>query len=279
MLGTCTRKGKITRTVTMNDNDLEGFTLCVDGLTCFHGSLCTENPEDEGTYYCDCDESSLDDAVSGLMCEHVATEYCTYNQEFSMISFCTNNGTCKAKVGVEDAHLGCNCPPEYEGTHCQFVKGSTRPNNWPGGEGNISSAMSSSGDKKLSGGVTAVIVLIVLGFVGFLGYFVYMKRKPRSSSSGFSSPEFALEADGEVLKRAVQSGVHNNGSGGMGSPEFELDADGEVLKEAIRSGSGIPLSPSTAATMEDFDVASPASATEDQENGEDENGDMNGGIV
>lgn len=197
-----------------------------------------------------------------------------------MVSFCTNYGTCKAQVGVGEAHLGCNCPSEYEGEHCQFVKGTTRPNNWPGGEGNSGSNDSASGGgKKLSGGVTAVIVLIVLGFVGFLGYFVYRKRRPRfsSSSSGISSPEFALEADGEVLKRAVQSGTHVNGSGGMGSPDFELDADGDVLKEAVRGASkAMPVSPNTAATLEDIDVASPGSATGDFEIGE-PNGDN--GIV
>ena len=64
------------------------------------------------------------------------------------------------------------------------------------------------GKEKLSGGVTAVIVLICLGLVGAVGYFVY-KRKRTMSTTVIASPDLQLEADGEVLQRAVESGVHN----------------------------------------------------------------------
>ena len=29
-------------------------------------------------------------------------------------------------VSSGEAHLGCDCPPDYEGEHCQFVKGTRR---------------------------------------------------------------------------------------------------------------------------------------------------------
>ena len=255
-----------------SENPVQGFTQCPDGHRCFNGSLCTENPYDEGSYYCDCDESFLNDAVSGLSCEHVATDYCTFNNEISMTSFCTNNGTCQAQVGVEDAHLGCNCPPDYEGEHCQFVKGSTIPNNWPGGGGTVNWGSNES-NEKLKGGVTAVIVLICLGLVGVVGYFfVYKKQRRSTGGSVISSPELALEADGEILQKAVRAGVHNNGSGGMGSPEFEIDPDGDVLKEAIASKSPT----SSGSTVEGVNIVSPSSASGDEE---EHDRDANGGIV
>jgi hypothetical protein len=260
----------------MSDNE---FTTCPDGHKCFNGSLCTENTFDEGSYYCDCEESSLDDnqAVAGLSCEHVATSYCTYNQEVSMTSFCTNRGTCKAIVSSGEAHLGCDCPPEYEGAHCQFVKGTLAnvPNTWPGAandDGTQNWGSNSSGGKgKLSGGVTAVIVLICLGLVGAVGYFFVYKKKKTSSTTVIASPDLQLEADGEVLQRAVQLGLHNNGNGA--SAEHELDADGDVLKEAVKS-----KSPSSAivdsTSMEEVDVSS---LTNNENGDRDENG--GGGIV
>jgi hypothetical protein len=80
-----------------------------------------------------------------------------------------------------------------------------------------------------------------------------------------------LEADGEVLQRAVQLGLHNNGNGA--SAEHELDADGDVLKEAVKS-----KSPSSAivdsTSMEEVDVSS---LTNNENGDRDENG--GGGIV
>jgi len=262
-----------------NSSPLPGFTQCQDGHRCFYGSLCTRNPFDEGAFYCDCDESTFDDAVSGLSCEHVATDYCTFGKEVSMTSFCTNHGTCKAQVGVNDAHLGCDCPAGYVGDHCQFIEGTTIPNNWPGGE-SVPNWGYNASSESISGGVKAVIVLICLGLVGALGYFVYKKKKSSSgSSSGISSPEFALEADGEVLQRAVQTGVHNNGNG---TAEFELDADGGVLRDAIESKS--PPSPATTASMEDINVVSPSSQGEEDDGDDDDDDDDReenggGGIV
>jgi len=142
---------------TMNSS-LPGLTQCQDGHRCFYGSPCTENPYDKDSFYCDCDESSLDDAVSGLSCEHVATEYCTFGNEVSMISFCTNNGTCRELVGTEDAHLGCWCPESFEGDHCQFDRGSTLP-----GGTNTSTTDATSGAVNLSYAyITLPLILLTI---------------------------------------------------------------------------------------------------------------------
>jgi hypothetical protein len=226
--------------------------------------LCTENPAKEGSYSCDCEESILDDAVAGLSCEHVATAYCTFNQEVSSVSFCTNHGTCVAEVSPESAHLGCNCPENYDGDHCQFVKGTNAPNDWPTGQ-DAPAYSERGGDKNVMEGVTAVIILICLGFVGVLAYFVYTKRKI-PPGGGVSSPELELDADGEVLKEAMSN---TNGSGKLHSAEFELEADGSVLKEAVAlppdSGSlkeAVALPPN-GANFDDSHVSSPKNGTED----------------
>jgi hypothetical protein len=145
----------------------------------------------------------------------------------------------------------------YVGDHCQFVKGTNLPKTWPTGENTPDfSSRAQQGDQKVKGGVTAVIVLICLGFVGVLAYFVYMKQKT-SPGAGVSSPEFELDADGDVLKEAMSS---TNGSGRLSSPEFELEADGHVLKEAV-----VAPSP-TASNDDDTNVSSPENGTEDSGN-------------
>jgi hypothetical protein len=154
-------------------------------------------------------------------------------------------------VSPESAHLGCDCPDEYVGAHCQFVKGTNLPNDWPTGQ-DTADFSKGGGDEKVQGVVTAVIVLICLGFVGVLAYFVYMKRKT-SPGGGVSSPEFVLDADGNVLKEAMSS---TNGSGKLNSTELELDADGDVLKEAVAL-------PPNAANFDDIDVSFPEKETED----------------
>lgn len=248
-----------------------GMSSCPDGHHCDNGSLCVENPEDEGSYYCDCEESSLNDTVAGLSCEHVATDYCTFAKEVSAVSFCTNHGTCKAEVSPESAHLGCICPDEYVGDHCQFVKGTPIPDNWPGQSPNVSTA---SGNSNVKGGVTAAIVLICLGCVGVLAFLVYTRKKSLGGV-GLRSPEILeLDADGDVLKEAMSSRngsgkfssarpeqemSSRNGSGKLSTAEFELEADGDVLKQAIA------LSPDKAANFDDVNISSPDNAPDDED--------------
>eukprot|EP00540_Astrosyne_radiata_P008060 CAMPEP_0116836906 /NCGR_PEP_ID=MMETSP0418-20121206/8361_1 /TAXON_ID=1158023 /ORGANISM="Astrosyne radiata, Strain 13vi08-1A" /LENGTH=237 /DNA_ID=CAMNT_0004466737 /DNA_START=70 /DNA_END=786 /DNA_ORIENTATION=+ len=219
---------------------------CSDGHRCENGSVCTENPYDEGAFYCDCDESMFDQAYAGLYCEHEATTYCTFNQEVSKISFCTNGGTCKADVTVESAHLGCDCPPNYDGEHCQFVLG-TKPDGWPyDGSSQPPSTFFGypssprGGRTPLSPFITAVIVVIVLGVLGSLVFILWKKRllseTHASSKDVRIAPELALDADGEVLKDAVRYG--DSSSSPLNSPSQaateseleEIQIDGSPVK-------------------------------------------------
>jgi hypothetical protein len=180
--------------------------------------MCTEDPTDTGAFYCDCDEGKIDSAYAGLYCEHEATSYCTFNKEVSMISFCTNDGTCKVMVSADSAHLGCDCPTNYEGEHCQFVAG-TKPDNWPT-SGAGSQALTNRGKQNaanggISGGVTAVIVIIVFVFLGGIGYMIYRKRTLSASGEKHNIPssELSLDADGAVLKDSMAMVNTTNGNG------------------------------------------------------------------
>ena len=213
---------------------------CPDGHRCENGSMCTENPYDEGGYYCDCDQGNIDTVYAGLYCEHQATSYCTFNQEVSTISFCTNNGQCKVQVSSDAGHLGCDCPTGYEGDHCQFVEGA-KPVGWPfdgSQQQKLSTGQSSSQGGGLQGGVVAVIVIIVLGFVGGVGYMIYRKKKARATpieKHNIPSSELALEADGSVLKESMRMA---NGTGSYGETEnVDMDEAEGAMEDINFSGS------------------------------------------
>jgi hypothetical protein len=214
---------------------------CEDGHRCENGSMCTENPYDEGGFYCDCDQGNIDAVYAGLYCEHQATSYCTFNQEVSMISFCTNDGQCKVEVSADSGHLGCDCPSGYEGDHCQFVEGA-KPDGWPfdgSQQQNLpSNQTSSQSGGGLQGGVVAVIVIIVLGFVGGVGYMIYRKKKGLTKTvekHNIPSSELVLEADGSVLKESMRM---SNGTASYGDHDNVDTVEPEGAMEDINfSGS------------------------------------------
>jgi hypothetical protein len=220
-----------------------GIMICKDGHRCEHGSICTEKPDDEGGYFCDCDEASFDTVYSGLYCQHVATSYCTFNQEVSRMSFCTNDGECKVEVSPDQAHLGCNCKKKYEGDHCQFVEG-TMPDNWPVDSSNnlpYGNESRHEGDEGLHGGVIAVIILIVLAFVGSIGFLIYRKKKahatPLTSVKNIEgASEMSLEADGGELKESIKAMSTSTLGNGNGNGT-DLEENGEPLEDIQLSGS------------------------------------------
>lgn len=87
----------------------------------------------EGGWECDCDQAFKRSAYAGAECEHPATEYCGEEGdadgdveslvENSRHSFCTNGGGCRMSVGTDEDHQGCDCPPDFEGPHCEYLMG------------------------------------------------------------------------------------------------------------------------------------------------------------
>jgi EGF-like domain len=92
-------------------------TTCPDQHVCHNGAMCVKDEEKEGRFKCDCDASTDPNSVyAGLSCEHVATEYCNFEDRLSQTSFCTNGGTCVQNVDThEGQHLGCICTDAYTG--------------------------------------------------------------------------------------------------------------------------------------------------------------------
>ncbi len=192
---------------------------CPDGHFCLHGSKCIKNPYQESNYYCDCDEVIFNVAYQGLYCEHKAEVYCTDRSDVNKQEhwFCTNGGVCQTIVGVGTStstngiEWGCDCPDQYEGQYCQFVKG-TEPKGWPFND-NVGGGSNGLTVMNVVVGTIGVILLIIAPFV--------FKGRSRSLNVLDVGRDLELEADGSVLKDAVSKGMQ------------ELDADGDILREAM----------------------------------------------
>jgi hypothetical protein len=84
---------------------------------------------------CDCSVAEEVSRFAGLMCRNPYTEFCAdkYDPKEST-SFCTNGGKCKSSfisaqvapgnttINNEYRHLGCVCPKEFYGPHCELLK-------------------------------------------------------------------------------------------------------------------------------------------------------------
>lgn len=100
------------------------YESCKDGRTkCFNNSKCIRNMkidpgEGDFTYGCDCSYAESVSSFAGVECEHAATVYCEESKHY----FCTNDGTCGSYILYGELHVGCHCPVEFMGAHCQYLK-------------------------------------------------------------------------------------------------------------------------------------------------------------
>mmetsp|Transcript_8191 Transcript_8191/g.11252 ORF Transcript_8191/g.11252 Transcript_8191/m.11252 type:complete len:224 (-) Transcript_8191:206-877(-) len=205
----------------------DDITQCPDGHFCLNGSLCQEIEGDEGNYFCDCDVAfdKKGNAFQGLKCQHKATVYCTYDEAVSKKSFCTNGGTCLAEIASKEAHVGCRCGDNYEGEHCQFVKG-TRPDGWPyNQQSEAGSPSSGGGGGGSNGGVIFGIILAVLvlfAIIVFVALRIVKKKNENKALAGSGAvPE--LDPDGGKLQEAM---------GGVTTEEAAQNGDefGDTMK-------------------------------------------------
>mmetsp|Transcript_4746 Transcript_4746/g.6745 ORF Transcript_4746/g.6745 Transcript_4746/m.6745 type:complete len:314 (-) Transcript_4746:297-1238(-) len=81
----------------------------------------------ENRITCDCTQAYGISAFAGLNCAFPATEYCTETASMSYTAFCTNGGACKGYIMNDaDKHPGCDCPKGFEGSRCEYVKGTMK---------------------------------------------------------------------------------------------------------------------------------------------------------
>jgi len=116
---------------------------------CKNNSPCIANKLVPNVTECPCDAAYTLSNFAGDMCEQPATEYCqlAWSHESQEQHFCTNGGRCIGTdtsptddTGISeegytwgmvmgDTPIGCQCPPEFEGEHCEILIGmvSTAP--------------------------------------------------------------------------------------------------------------------------------------------------------
>jgi len=180
---------------------LANVEICKDGHKCENGSKCVEDTNNENSYHCDCDENT-----AGLYCSHEATEFCSLGERH----FCTNLGTCQAKVTDDDPHPGCICREGYEGTFCQFVK-NTVPEEWARNKQDVlsmSQTTTKAGENNIDGSSASSVVtpfgffLLIAFFSMFVVSIAVLSRKiMKMSDNKANDPEFIMEIedDDEVL--------------------------------------------------------------------------------
>jgi hypothetical protein len=106
-------------------------------------------------------------AFAGLQCENAATSSCEIDNDTPEFAFCTNQGTCRKMVKRGEPHPGCTCADDFEGMHCQYLKGTAPPEDlvqYPGDDGEMSAV------------AKFVIVIVSLGVAGLLGYVIWKKK-------------------------------------------------------------------------------------------------------
>lgn len=186
------------------------FRQCLDGHRCENGSSCAEHPAEEGKYYCDCDTSNGD--FAGLFCEYEAETYCQMPQQTSSTWFCANQGTCVLSTGgSSEAQWTCDCPEDFDGPHCQFIKGNV-PRDWPGYDFDPSTGGISKTNRKggLHIAVWVFIALAIFSVLAMAAFFVIRKIRNKDGSVGQHatrdpSEGLKLEADGSVLQQVMSS--------------------------------------------------------------------------
>ena len=197
-------------------------------------------------YFCDCDAGTLlgdvegvlkeQDRFAGLYCEFKATSNCKRG------GFCVNGGRCVDRRYKEGGFEECDCAgTNFEGTHCEFVKGS-RPVGWATAKyGRRSSAM----DSGMKSGGKAVLTLFMLGLFGAFAFFVVKKHRnkdereeidpnaPTSPTNGEAADESPFSISPTSMKK-IRNMFSTRSISRHAPSDLELEADGGVLQDAMK---------------------------------------------
>mmetsp|Transcript_2307 Transcript_2307/g.4973 ORF Transcript_2307/g.4973 Transcript_2307/m.4973 type:complete len:574 (+) Transcript_2307:139-1860(+) len=152
---------------------------CDDGNTvCLHGAMCESLVKPGGTteFSCACSTPYL----GGSGCEEKRRmELCmpTLGPEYSLgmavPAFCLNGGKCRDVMNGNVVDFSCDCPPLFEGPHCEFLKTADSI-------GDIDDLLNPPGSDRSAGAVAGSVALATLAMVA--GFFVIRQvRRIRQS--------------------------------------------------------------------------------------------------
>jgi|Transcript_3636 hypothetical protein len=100
---------------------------CVLAAASGKARLLNSDADADNRIMCDCTQAYGISAFAGMNCAFPATEYCTETASMSYTAFCTNGGACKGYIMNDaDDHPGCDCPKGYEGSKCEYLKGTMK---------------------------------------------------------------------------------------------------------------------------------------------------------
>mmetsp|Transcript_9023 Transcript_9023/g.26947 ORF Transcript_9023/g.26947 Transcript_9023/m.26947 type:complete len:1468 (-) Transcript_9023:215-4618(-) len=96
---------------------------CGEQLWCYNGSKCKMTRLEDGSTkkYCDCGEAATKEAsFAGIGCQHKSSVFCNPDEGMTeKMAYCVNGGSC---FETGNGHLGCDCPDDWKGIHCEFHK-------------------------------------------------------------------------------------------------------------------------------------------------------------
>jgi len=173
------------------------------------------------------------DRFAGLYCEYKATSHCKDG------GFCVNGGRCVERRYKEGEFERCECAgTNYEGMHCEFVKGSM-PAHWGASQYGRRSAVQTG----MKSGGKAVLTLFMLGLFGAVAFFTVRKHRNKYGKEEIdpNAPTSPREGDTKEFSisptsmKKIRNMFSTRSISRHPPSDLHLEADGSVLRSAMKN--------------------------------------------
>ncbi len=205
------------------------YEICPDGKRrCFNNSQCAridakDQISEDYKYRCDCSFAETVSKYAGHQCEYSATAYCqpgggshgVPKRGHNYHHFCTNGGLCEEFVLRANLHIGCNCPRDFAGAHCQYLKALVDINDienealFPDVGDNFYAFTPRRRNGNNLTGFTLALSLVILFGIGFLFVKATIRRRNIRKGRRFTSVATGMEMAVEVGKQSSSVGQAN----------------------------------------------------------------------